>query len=73
MDLIDFPSLSRGDLRDIRVTIDGGFREFTRAYGEPLEKMFHPIQTLLTFIEDLSDRHALDPCHGGDGADCLGA
>ncbi|MDB6180359.1 ABC transporter permease [Paracoccus fistulariae] len=53
MDLIDFPSLSRGDLRDIRVTIDGGFREFTRAYGEPLEKMFHPIQTLLTFIEDL--------------------
>ena len=53
MDLVDFPSLSRGDLRDIRVTIDGGFREFTRAYGEPLEKMFHPIQTLLTFIEDL--------------------
>lgn len=53
MDLVDFPSMSRGDLRDLRIAIDTGFRDFTRAYGETLEKMFHPIQLLLVFIEDL--------------------
>ncbi|MCT4334807.1 proline/glycine betaine ABC transporter permease [Paracoccus sp. YLB-12] len=53
MDLIEFPSLGRGDLRDMRIAIDGAFRDFTRAYGETLEAMFHPIQVLLVFIEDL--------------------
>lgn len=53
MDLVDFPSMSRGDLRDLRIAIDTGFREFTRAYGETLENIFHPIQVLLVFIEDL--------------------
>lgn len=53
MDLIEFPSLGRGDLRDMRIAIDGAFRDFTRAYGETLETMFHPIQVLLVFIEDL--------------------
>ena len=53
MDLIEFPSVGRGDLRDMRIAIDGAFRDFTRAYGETLEAMFHPIQVLLVFIEDL--------------------
>lgn len=53
MDLTEFPSLGRGDLRDMRIAIDGAFRDFTRAYGETLEAMFHPIQVLLVFIEDL--------------------
>ncbi|MFV0383361.1 ABC transporter permease [Paracoccus sp. (in: a-proteobacteria)] len=53
MDLVDFPSLSRGDLRDLRNAVDTGFRDFTRAYGDSLERLFHPIQTLLVFIEDL--------------------
>ncbi|MDB6177647.1 proline/glycine betaine ABC transporter permease [Paracoccus sp. Z330] len=53
MDFVDFPAMSRGDLRDLRVTIDTGFREFTRAYGEMLENIFHPIQVLLVFIEGL--------------------
>ncbi|MBU3028892.1 ABC transporter permease [Paracoccus marinaquae] len=53
MDLVDFPSMSRGDLRDMRIAIDTAFRDFTRAYGDTLESIFHPIQVLLVFIEDL--------------------
>lgn len=53
MDLVDFPSMSRSGLREMRMAIDTGFRDFTRAYGEMLERLFHPIQVLLVFIEDL--------------------
>ncbi|WP_282602892.1 proline/glycine betaine ABC transporter permease [Paracoccus sp. PARArs4] len=53
MDLVDFPAMGRSDLREMRIAIDGAFREFTRAYGETLENIFHPIQLLLVFIEDL--------------------
>lgn len=53
MDLIDFPAMSRGDMRDLRIAIDEAFRNFTRAYGETLEQLFHPIQLLLNFIEGL--------------------
>lgn len=53
MDLVTFPALGRATLRDIRITIDGAFRDFTRAYGETLEAVFHPIQVLLVFIENL--------------------
>ncbi|MBN9671781.1 ABC transporter permease [Roseibium aggregatum] len=53
MDWIEFPSLSRGTLRDIRVTIDGGFREFTRTYGEMLERATEPLEDFLVFLEHL--------------------
>ncbi len=53
MDLIDFPAMSRGDMRELRIAIDESFRNFTRAYGERLEQLFHPIQLLLNFIEGL--------------------
>ncbi|GIX13251.1 MAG: ABC transporter permease [Paracoccaceae bacterium] len=53
MDLTEFPAMSRGDMRDFRIAIDQSFREFTRAYGDQLEQMFHPIQVLLNFIEGL--------------------
>ncbi|MCF3975056.1 ABC transporter permease [Paracoccus salsus] len=53
MNLVDFPAMSRGDLRDLRIGVDTAFRDFTRAYGETLEQMFHPIQVLLIFIENL--------------------
>ena len=53
MDFVDFPSMSRGQLRDMRIAIDGAFRDFTRAYGDTLESLFHPIQVLLVFIENL--------------------
>lgn len=53
MDLVDFPEMSRSSLRAMRVAIDGGFRDFTRAWGETLENLFKPLQTLLIFIENL--------------------
>ena len=53
MDFVDFPEMSRGDLRDLRIAIDTAFRGFTRAYGETLEQIFHPIQILLVFIENI--------------------
>ncbi|WP_111559220.1 ABC transporter permease [Paracoccus sediminilitoris] len=53
MDLVNFPEMSRGDLRDMRIAIDTAFRSFTRAYGETLEQIFHPIQILLVFIENI--------------------
>ncbi|WBU63474.1 ABC transporter permease [Paracoccus aerodenitrificans] len=53
MDFVDFPSLSRTTLREMRMAIDSAFQSFTRAYGETLENLFHPIQVLLVFIEDL--------------------
>ncbi|MTI42250.1 glycine betaine/proline transport system permease protein [Roseibium hamelinense] len=53
MDWIEFPSLSRGTLRDLRISIDGSFREFTRAYGETLERMFEPLEDFLVFLEGL--------------------
>lgn len=53
MDFVEFPEMSRGSLRDMRMAIDGGFRDFTRAWGETLENLFEPLQTLLIFIENL--------------------
>lgn len=53
MDWIEFPSLSRGTLRDIRVTVDSGFKEFTRAYGETLEQVFEPVRIFLIWLEAL--------------------
>ena len=53
MDLVDFPEMSRSSLRAMRVAIDGGFRDFTRAWGETLENLFKPLQTLLIFIENI--------------------
>lgn len=40
-------------MRDLRIGIDEAFRNFTRAYGETLEQLFHPIQLLLNFIEGM--------------------
>lgn len=53
MDLSEFPSLSRGTLRDIRLTVDSGFKDFTRAYGETLELMLEPVKDFLIFLEGL--------------------
>ena len=53
MDLFGFPSLSRGTLRAMRQTIDAGFLEFTRAYGDALSRAFEPLRLLLNGIENL--------------------
>ncbi|WP_150522552.1 ABC transporter permease [Roseibium sediminis] len=53
MDLSEFPSLSRDTLRDIRLTVDSGFKDFTRTYGETLELMLEPVKDFLIFLEGL--------------------
>lgn len=53
MDWIEFPSLSRGDLLTIKKTVDGSFKDFTRAYGDVIDKMFDPLQDFLVFLEHL--------------------
>ncbi|EFO34091.1 glycine betaine/L-proline transport system permease protein ProW [Roseibium sp. TrichSKD4] len=52
-DWIEFPSLDRKALRDIRLEIDGSFKEFTRAYGETLENALEPLKEFLIFLEAL--------------------
>ncbi|ADZ69404.1 ABC transporter permease [Polymorphum gilvum] len=53
MDWIEFPSLSRGDLRLLRRTVDESFKAFTRAYGETLETVFEPLRQFLIGLEQL--------------------
>ena len=53
MDFTQFPQISRSDLRVLRQSVDGGFREFTRAYGDTLERVFEPLKSFLIFIENL--------------------
>ena len=49
----DFPSLSRRDLMELRRTIDNGFRDFSREYGEALENFFNPLLQFLIWLEKL--------------------
>lgn len=49
----DFPAMGRRDLMELRRDIDGGFREFSRAYGEALEDFFDPLLQFLIWLEKL--------------------
>ena len=51
--LQEFPSLGSETLSAMRRAIDGTFRDFTRAYGEPLERLFDPLRDFLLFSERL--------------------
>jgi len=51
--LVDFPSLGRGDLRDLRKGIDEGFKNFTREYGDNIENFFDPLLQFLVWLEKL--------------------
>jgi glycine betaine/proline transport system permease protein len=54
MDWLDeFPALSNGVLRALKKTIDLGFRQFTREYGEFWENLFNPLRDFLIGCEDL--------------------
>ncbi|MDC0033056.1 ABC transporter permease subunit [Alphaproteobacteria bacterium] len=49
----DFPSLGRRDLMELRRAIDNGFLDFSREYGEALEKIFDPLLQFLIWLEKL--------------------
>lgn len=51
--LVDFPSLGRESLSGLRITIDAGFRTFSRAYGEGIENFFKPLLHFMVWFQDL--------------------
>ena len=48
-----FPALGEETLREIRQTIDGTFRSFTREHGEMMERLFDPLRDFLLASEHL--------------------
>ena len=54
MELLDkFPTLGDQALRDLKVTIDRGFRDFSRNHGEAIENFFDPLLQFLVWFERL--------------------
>ncbi|MBL4750163.1 MAG: proline/glycine betaine ABC transporter permease [Amylibacter sp.] len=51
--LVDFPEMSRGDLRDFKKGIDETFRTFTRANGESIENFFYPLKLFMVWFQKL--------------------
>lgn len=51
--LTEFPQLSRKELLTLRKTLDEGYREFSRAYGEQIESFFDPLLSFLVWFEKL--------------------
>ena len=48
-----FPQMDRVDLLAIKKSLDGGFREFSRSYGDTIESFFDPLLTFLIWFEKL--------------------
>jgi len=51
--LSDIPQLDRHQLLDIRKTLDGAYRSFSREYGDSIEAFFDPLLTFLIWFEKL--------------------
>lgn len=51
--LVEFPTMGAEQLSSLRRFIDGGFRSFSREYGETLERLFDPLRDFLIFSERL--------------------
>jgi glycine betaine/proline transport system permease protein len=53
MDFQNPPTMDRQELRDLKKSIDLGFRDFSRAYGNELEAFFDPLLFFLVWLEKL--------------------
>ncbi|MCW8334309.1 proline/glycine betaine ABC transporter permease [Vibrio sp. SCSIO 43135] len=51
--LTSFPEMDRSDLRSIRKTLDGAYRDFSREYGDLIESFFDPLLSFLVWFEKL--------------------
>lgn len=51
--LTEFPQLDRADLLTIRKTLDGAYKDFSRAYGDIIEAIFDPLLYFLVWFEKL--------------------
>ena len=50
---IEPPVMGRQALRDVKKSIDGTFRDFTRENGEWIEAIFDPLKWFLLWLEDI--------------------
>jgi glycine betaine/proline transport system permease protein len=48
-----FPTMNDDMLRELKKSVDEGFRAFTRAYGDGIEAAFSPLQSFLIWAERL--------------------
>ena len=51
--LTKFPTLDEAALRVLKKSIDAGYRQFTRQYGDPIESFFDPLLYFLVWFEQL--------------------
>mgnify|MGYP006186772889 CR=1 FL=1 len=51
--LKEFPALGSDTLGEIRRSVDGAFRGFTREHGEMMERLFDPLREFLLVSERL--------------------
>ncbi len=51
--LTEFPAIDRRDLTEIKKTLDGAYREFSRSYGDVIESFFDPLLYFLVWFEKL--------------------
>ncbi|GAA06015.1 ABC transporter permease [Photobacterium leiognathi] len=51
--LTEFPQLERAQLVEIRKTLDGAYRSFSREYGDTIESFFDPLLSFLIWFEKL--------------------
>ncbi len=51
--LTEFPQLERAQLVEIRKTLDGTYRSFSREYGDTIESFFDPLLSFLIWFEKL--------------------
>ena len=47
------PTMDRQELRDLKKSIDLGFKEFSRSYGDSLESFFDPLLYFLVWFEKI--------------------
>ncbi|PPJ46605.1 ABC transporter permease [Rhizobium sp. KAs_5_22] len=51
--LCEFPALDENLLREMRKSVDAGFKAFVRAYGDTLDSALQPLQWFLNWLENL--------------------
>lgn len=51
--LTSFPQMDPSELREIRKSLDGMYREFSREYGDLIESLFDPLLSFLIWFEKL--------------------
>ncbi|PMM88767.1 ABC transporter permease [Vibrio breoganii] len=51
--LSSFPEIDRSTMRNIRKSLDGAYKDFSREYGDLIESLFDPLLSFLVWFEKL--------------------